>query len=380
MGTYGVEEEFWVGDYRFEVNFSNDYAVGLCQRDIWVAQRKPLEDLALTDFTGPQLLRAYDGPDQDMRKEAFAQRLEALRTSYKEARRAPQANSTRLTRHEKKDITRLERALAQELCRLPRSHFDLNRVYAQVQHAEDNRFLRSFYFDEVNDRYIHHFCRKYAIDPAYRADVENGVVLWVERNALFLKNLESRAFRETLGELPPNDRGVAVLEALFEEQFFRWLCQHAKSILADPEYQRLKQRDQVSDAACRNGVVDPGMREVVAAWNTVPGVVVSSSCQGAGGVLSYGGKMLLVPSAHDECATIVVVLDDLAHQAVIEAIEQCLSAFPLICLTQFSRPVGSYREASRPHGQMRSQNVTSNTQVRQDLMTIAGEVRARWLR
>ncbi len=54
MGMYGVEEEFWVGEYHFEVNFSNGYAVGLCQRDIWMARRKMLEDLARTSFTGPQ--------------------------------------------------------------------------------------------------------------------------------------------------------------------------------------------------------------------------------------------------------------------------------------------------------------------------------------
>lgn len=145
MGMYGVEEGFWVGDDRFEVNASSDYAVGHGSRDIWVAHRKTLADLARTSFTGSQLLGAYDGPDQNMRKQAFAQRLETLRTSYKEARRAPQTNSTRLTRHEKKDVTRLERTLVQELCTLDRSHFDLNRVYAQVQHAEDNHFLRSFY-------------------------------------------------------------------------------------------------------------------------------------------------------------------------------------------------------------------------------------------
>ena len=363
MGMYGVEEEFWVGDYRFEVNFSHDYAGGLCQRDLWMAQRKPLEDLALADFTGPQLLGAYDGPDQDMRKEVFAQRREALRTSYQEARRAPHANSTRLTRHEKRELKRLEKALAQELCTLDRSHFDLKRVYAQVQHAEDNRFLRSFYFDEVNERSIHHFCRTYATDPTSRADVENGGAMWIERNALFLKNLESRAFRETVGELPPDDQRGAVLEARFEEHFFRWICQQAKSILADPEYQRLKQRDQASDVACQNGVVDPGMREVVAAWNAVPGVVVSSSCQGASGIITYAGKPLLVPSAHDECTTIVIVLED---EALGSVIEDRLSTFPLICLTQFSRPGGSYREPFRQHRQMRSYNVTSNAQVRQD--------------
>jgi hypothetical protein len=105
------------------------------------------------------------------------------------------------------------------------------------------------------------------------------------------------------------------------------------------------------------------MREVVAAWDAVPGVVVSSSCQGASGIITYAGKTLLVPSGHDECATIVIVLED---EALGSVIEDCLSTFPLICLTQFARPGGSYREPFRQHCQMRSYNVRSNAQVRQD--------------
>src|SRR5713101_3458946 len=99
---YGVEEEFWVDDYHFEVSFSSDNAVGLCQRDVTVAHRRKVEDLALSDFTGQQLLAAYDGPDRVRRQETFTQQIESLRASYKEARRAPHANSTRLLRHEKK--------------------------------------------------------------------------------------------------------------------------------------------------------------------------------------------------------------------------------------------------------------------------------------
>ncbi len=87
MGRYGVEEQFWVGDYRFEVNASSDYAGGHGPPDIWVAHRKTLEDLARTSFTGPQLLGAYDGPDQNMRKEALAQRLDRPVGSYREASR-----------------------------------------------------------------------------------------------------------------------------------------------------------------------------------------------------------------------------------------------------------------------------------------------------
>lgn len=36
MGMYGVEEEFWVDEYHFEVSFSSDNAIGFCQRDVTV--------------------------------------------------------------------------------------------------------------------------------------------------------------------------------------------------------------------------------------------------------------------------------------------------------------------------------------------------------
>jgi hypothetical protein len=373
MGMYGVEEEFWIVEYHFEVSFSSDNTVGLCQRDVTVGHRRKIEDLALTDFTGQQLLEAYTGPDRVLRQEDFVHQIESLRASYKEARRAPHANSTRLLRHEKKELKRLEKALAQELCVLDRSLFDLSRVQDQVQHTEHHHLLRSFFFDEVNDRYIHNFCRKYAIDPVYRADVENGVAPWVERNTLLLKNLESSWWQETVGELPPNDDGVAELEALFEEQFFRWICRHAKRIVADPAYQRLKQLEQVSEEACRAGGVDAGMEEVVAAWHAIPGVVVSSSCQGASGVVSYEGKTLLVPSAHDECAFVVLVLND---ESLAKMIEHCRSAFPHICSTLFYRPAGSYRGVPQRHCQLRGCAATDNARVRQDLVTIALEVRS----
>jgi hypothetical protein len=377
MGMYGVEEEFWVDEYHFEVSFSSDNTVGLCQRDVTVGHRRKVEDLVLSDFTGLQLLEAYNGPDRVLRQETFAHQVESLRASYKEARRAPHANSTRLLRHEKKDLKGLEKTLAQELSALDRSLFDLCRVQDQVQHTEHHHLLRSFYFDEVNDRYIHNFCRKYAIDPVYRADVESGIAPWVERNALFLKNLESSWWREMVGELPPNTDGIVGLQDLFEEQFFRWICQHAKKIVADPAYQRLKQLEQAFEAACRTGGVDSGMVEVATAWNGIPGVVVSSSCQGASGVVSYAGKTLLVPSAHDACANVVVALND---ESLTEVIEHCRSAFPHICSTLFSRPVGSYRSTPQKHCQLRSGAETDNTRVRQDLVSIALEVRAQWLR
>jgi hypothetical protein len=185
-----------------------------------------------------------------------------------------------LLRQEKKDLKRLEKTLAQELCALDRGLFDLSKVQDQVQYTEHHHFLRSFYFDEVNDRYIHNFCHKYANNPAYRADVENGAALWVERNALFLKNVERSWWQETVGELPPNTHGVAQLQALLEEQLFLWIRQQAKGIFADPAYQHLKKLEQASEATCRTGVVDPGMEEVVTVWNAIPGVVVNSSCQG----------------------------------------------------------------------------------------------------
>ena len=373
MGIYGVEDDFWVDGYHFEVGFSNDNAVGLCQRDVTVGHRRKVEDLALGDFTGRQLLEAYTGPDRGGRQQAFANQIESLRASYKEERRAPHANSTRLLRHEKRDLKRLEKTLAQELSALDRGLFDLSRVQDQVQHTDHDHFLRSFYFDEVNDRYIHNFCRKYATDPVYRADVENGIAPWVERNALFLKNLESTWWREAVGVLPPNADGVAELQSIFEEQFFEWICRHAKKITVDPAYQRLKQLEQASTADCRTGGVDAVMEEVALAWNAIPGVAVSSSCQGASGVVSYAGRMLLVPSAHDVCTNMVVAVSD---EPLAEVIERCLPDFPHIRSTLFSRPVGSYRGASQKHCQLRSTAETENAQVRLDLVTLALEIRA----
>ena len=83
MGIYGVEDDFWVDGYHFEVGFSNDNAVGLCQRDVTVGHRRSVEDLALSDFTGLQLLEAYTGPDRVMRQETLAHQVELLRASYK---------------------------------------------------------------------------------------------------------------------------------------------------------------------------------------------------------------------------------------------------------------------------------------------------------
>ena len=376
MGIYGVEDDFWVGEYHFEVSFSNDNAVGLCQRDVTVGHRRKVEDLALSDFTGQQLLEAYTGPDRGERQQASADRAEALRASYKEARRAPHANSTRLMRHEKRDLKRLEKALAQELSALDRGLFDLSRIQNQVQHMEHNHFLRSFFFDEVNDRYIYNFCRKYASEPAYRADVENATAPWIERNALFLKNLESSWWRGTVGELPPNADGILQLQPIFEEQFFEWTCRHARGIMADTVYQHLRQIEQASPAACRTEGVDAGMEEVALAWNAIPGVAVGSSCQGASGVVSYAGRMLLVPSDHDDCAYMTVAVSD---ETLAEAIERCRSAFPHIRTTLFSRPIGSYRGANQRYCQLRSVAAMDNVQVRQDLVTLALGVRAQVL-
>jgi hypothetical protein len=166
------------------------------------------------------------------------------------------------------------------------------------------------------------------------------------------------------------------LQSLFEEQFFEWVCRHAKKIVADPAYQRLKQLEQASEAACRTEAVDAGMEDVALAWNAIPGVAVSSSCQGASGVVTYAGRMLLVPSVHDECAYVTVALND---ESLAEAIERCRSPFPYIRSTLFSRPVGSYRGFNQRYCQLRSVAAMDNARVCEDLVTIALGVRAQLL-
>jgi hypothetical protein len=146
--------------------------------------------------------------------------------------------------------------------------------------------------------------------------------------------------------------------------------------VADPAYQRLKQLEQASAAACRAGGVDAGMEEVALAWNAIPGVAVSSACQGANGSVSYAGRMLQVPSAHEECTCVTVAVSD---EFLAEVIERCMSAFPHVRSTLFSQPVGSYRGVNQRHCQLHSVAATDNAQVRQDLVTIALGVRAQLL-
>jgi hypothetical protein len=376
MGIYGLEEQFWVGDYQFDVGFSNENDVGLSQRDICVGQRRKVEDLTLAEFTGPQLLQAYRGPDADQRKDVFTNSREAVVASYKQARRAPHAKSARLLRQEKKDLKRLDQSLAQELCLLDAGLFDLSRVQGQVQQTEHYHFLRSFYFDEVNDCSIHNFCRTYATDAAYRAAVEQGTAPWVERNALFVKNLNSRVFRQLEGPSPDaeDDEGYCESLSLAEEQYFHWICQHATQILADPAYQRLRAQEQASERACTQGTSDPQMQQVVAAWSALPGVEVTTSCRGASGVFRFGGKTLLAPSAHEECTTLLVVSEE---DSVFEAIGETVAACEHLCAAQLARPLRSTGSGTSLETVMLSSSLMSNTAARADLLRAASQVKAR---
>src|SRR5262245_9744820 len=95
--------------------------------------------------------------------------------------------------------------------------------------------------------------------------------------------------------------------------------------------------------------------------------------RGADGVLSYAGRKLLVPSTHDVCTNVVAAVSD---GPLTEVIERCLTDFPHIRSTLFSRPVGSYRSASQSHCRLQSVAETENAKVRLDLVTLALEIRA----
>ena len=93
-------------------------------------------------------------------------------------------------------------------------------------------------------------------------------------------------------------------------------------------------------------------------------------------MVNYARRMLLVPSAHDVCTNVVAAVSD---ELLTEVIEHCLSDFPYICTTLFPRPVGSYTGGYQRHCQLRSVAETENARVRQDLVTIALEIRAQLL-
>lgn len=364
MTIYDIEWSFTEGDYRFQVWFDSGNLCAFHQRDVYVSQLLPSEQIALGAFSGPELLAAYQGADRTAREETFAAevaRVHAQNVAESGASRSAAAQKRR-KRQQRQDLDRLERNLSTELRALPREAFNLAQLHKASRQWDDGRFLRSFYYDEVNDRHIRNFGRKYATDADYRAQVYAGTTAWAGRNALFERNLigllggalpfpNARAAMKSppSPQTPPQQHHVPLLgnvdaaRDVAAERLWRWCAQHAAAVLQMPEYEALHELDM--RVAPSPTEIDREIAPAVEVWKRVPGVRTRFSCQGVSGAIHYGDRRLLVPSYHEALAYIAFAEMD---PTVAASIEQLSSACASMRIISHRRAAGTSTRLARP--------------------------------
>jgi hypothetical protein len=385
MTLYDMEWKVQHGAYRFEIWFDSGNECGLDQRDVFVRERTPIERVPLKSIPGRRLLAAYRGADRAAREAAFAEAVAQLEARFAPALQTPAQASASVQPHAQLDkeqrrqrnrqrrhlqkqrhaarveqgqaTQRLEEALRKELAALPQDQFDLEQLAYHVQRFDDGHFLRSFYFEEVNDAHIRNFVRKYAEDSSYRTAVDAGTTPWARRNALFTRNLWIER---------PTDAAA--------ERLWRWFCEHAEAILALPEYVSLQARDSAFDPDTSREY-DPEIRAAVAAWNRVPGVQTRWSCQGVSGVVVFQGHEIYAATPHVARAYVeFAAFSELAANAV----RDLAPDYPTLEVQESVHRTGAGNatdwQVERSVSTLRSLTATANLAFRQDCVRLAEAV------
>jgi len=306
-------DKMYYGNYRFVVEFDSGSETGSNQPTVWVAEKADIDAVPLKQFGAAQLLSALIEPERSRLHAALSEEQRACRQPFelgiasiqqpfraageKQGQKMPEKakrKARKLREQMKTALQRLEVEFARrELWSLDRQWYDHSILQAQSRAYSGEFSLRDFYFEEANGPHIRNFCRKFALDEAYRQQVLARETRWARRNALFVRNLLS-----VVGEdaLLSNGRG----DDRQVHDFFRWVDAHVEEILALPEYQRLKEEDSAFEPSA--GELDPLILPAVEALNRIPGVSTRFSCQGVSGKVRSQGRELLVVSPHDEYA------------------------------------------------------------------------------
>ncbi len=330
-------DKMYYGNYRFVVEFDSGSETGSSQLTVWVAEKADIDTVPLKQFGAAQLLSALVEPERSRLHAKLEEERRACRQPFEleiaklqepfsaagespRQRRVPEKvkrRARKLREQMKSAQQRLKVEFARrELWPLDRRWFDRDTLQAQSRVFGEECCLRYFYFEEANDPHIRNFCRKFALDEAYRKLVLAGETRWARRNALFVRNLLA-----VVGEdaLLSSGRGYDRLV----RDFFRWVDAHVEEILALPEYQRRKREDSAFEPSA--GELDPLIRPAVEALNRIPGVTTRFSCQGVSGKVRFGGRELLAVTPHEEYA--YVSFSELSQPAR-DAIAALLPSFP----------------------------------------------------
>jgi hypothetical protein len=337
-----ITDTMYYGNYKFDVELDTGSQTGANQLTVWVAEKLNIETVPLKQFGMAQLLNALIEPERARLHSKLEEEKRACQRSFeleiaslqrtctvageKQEQKIPEKvkrKARKLREQKKAALQRLEVEFARrELWSLDRRWFDRDTLQAQSRVYSEEFSLRDFYFEEANFPHIRNFCRKFALDEAYRKPVLAGETRWAKRNALFVRNLLM-----VVGEdaLLSNERDYACRA----REFFRWVDAHVEEILALPEYQRLEEEDSAFQPSV--GELDPLIRHAVEALNRIPGVSTQFSCQGVSGKVRFGGRELLVVSPHEEFA--YVSFSELRWPAN-DAISALLPLFPSITIAR----------------------------------------------
>ena len=333
-----ITDTMYFGNYKFDMDLDTGSETGANQLTIWVAEKLNIDTVPLKQFGVAQLLNALIEPERARLRDRLEEEKRAFQHSFeleitglqgpftvageKQGQKYPgkvKRKMRKLREQKKAALQRLEVEFARrELWFLDRRWFDPVTLQAQSHIYSEEYFLRDFYFEEANYPHIRNFCRKFALDEAYRQQVLTGETRWAKRNALFMRNLLAQIGEDALLS---NEQDFAYRA----REFFRWVDAHVEQIQALLEYQRLEEEDSAfQPSACE---LDPLIRQAVEALNRIPGVTTQFSCQGVSGKVRFEGREFLVVSPHQEYA--YVSFTELPWPAK-DAISDLLPLFPSI--------------------------------------------------
>ena len=333
-----ITDTMYFGNYKFDMELDTGSETGANQLTIWVAEKLNIDTVPLKQFGVVQLLNALIEPERTRLHDRLEEEKCAFQHSFeleiaglqgpftvageKQGQKYPgnvKRKMRNLREQKKAALQRLEVEFARrELWSLDRRWFDPVTLRAESHVFSEEYFLRDFYFEEANYPHIRNFCRKFALDEAYRQQVLAGETRWAKRNALFVRNLLAQIGEDALLS---NERDFACRA----REFFRWVDAHVEQIQTLPEYQRLEEEDCAFQPSA--GELDPLIRQAVEALNRIPGVTTQFSCQGVSGKVRFEERELLVVSPHQEYA--YVSFSELRWPAK-DAISALLPLFPSI--------------------------------------------------
>src|SRR5258706_7423053 len=194
-----ITDTMYYGNYKFDVELDTGSETGANQLIVWVAEKLNIETVPLKQFGVAQLLNALIEPErarlhakleeeQLACQQSFELEIAFLQRPYavpgeKQGQKIPEKvkrKARKLREQMKAARPRLEVEFARrELWSLDRQWFDRDTLQAQSRVYGEVFFLRDFYFEEANDPHIRNFCRKFALDEAYRQQVLAGETRWV---------------------------------------------------------------------------------------------------------------------------------------------------------------------------------------------------------